>query len=192
MSLAGEKAQVPKEIADLLRSYAGNWSVEGGEGETPLKGTASFRMPPGNHCIVGTVSARIGEEPFIFSLVTGWDSSTGWCTEVGVGSDGSVYRLEWRNVSPALDEGKTVGTFGGKQFTEKARLERKSRDHLVATITDRMMGDKKLPDMTLIYRRVAKEKGKSEAKQAPQRRSLSPLPGSRAARRGLLRESRLP
>lgn len=52
-------------------------------------------------------------------------------------------------------------------FTENARLERKSKDHLVATITDRMMGDKKLPDMTLIYHRVAKEKGKSGAKQAP-------------------------
>jgi hypothetical protein len=57
-------------------------------------------MPAGKHCIIGTVSFRAEGSPMHFSLVSGWDSSTGRATEQGSGVDGGVYRLPWRKVSP--------------------------------------------------------------------------------------------
>lgn len=163
VSFAGEKAKPPKEYVELLQFYVGEWSVEGTVGETPLKGRASFRMPAGNFCILGTVSARVGKEPLIFSLVSGWDSSTGWGTEQGVGNDGGVYRLEWRKVSATVDEGELVGTVDGKKVTEKDRLERKGDDEFVVVCTERKEGDKSLPDMTLRFHKRAREKGKRKA-----------------------------
>jgi hypothetical protein len=165
MSFAGEEPQIPKELIEQYQFYAGEWSVEGSEGDAPIKGTASFRMPAGNHCILGTESVRVGNERTTCSFVTGWDSSTGWDTEQGVGSDGSVYRLEWRRVSPTVDEGTLVGTLNGKKVTGKARTERKGENEVVFVMSERKMGDESLPDLRIVYRRVAKEKGKGKAKK---------------------------
>lgn len=145
-----------------MQFYVGEWTVEGTMGDTPLKGRASFRMPAGNYCILGTVTTRAGKEPYSFSLVSGWDSSTKWSTEQGIGHDGSLYRLEWRKVSATVDAGQLVGTVNGKKCSERDRLERKGDAEFVVVMTERMEGEKKLPDVTLVYHRVPKEKGKAK------------------------------
>lgn len=165
VTFAAENAKVPKELTRLMADYAGNWSITGTVGDKPFTGKASMRIAAGRHCITGTVSLVIDEKPVTFSVVSGWDSSTGWITEQGLVSDGTVYRLPWRSVSPNVDEGELVGTLRGMKVTEKDRLERKGKDDFVVVCTERMEGDEKLPDMTFIYHRVAGEKGKSRDKK---------------------------
>ena len=165
VSFAGENAGPPKEVSDVLAFYAGDWTVEGTVGDTPYKGKASFRIPAGKHCIIGTVSVRLEGKPMDFSLVSGWDSSTGWLTEQGSGADGTVYRLPWRKVSPNVDEGELLGTLNGMKVTEKDRLERKGKDEFSVVCTERTEGEKKLPNMTFEYHRVIKEKAKKETKK---------------------------
>ena len=131
--------------------------------DTEYQGRASFRMPPGKHCIMGTVSMRCETDSVTFSLVSAWDSSTGWFTEQGAGADGTIYRLPWKKVSPTLEEGELIGTFNGMPVTEKDRLERKGKDDFVVVCTERTEGDKKLPDMTLTYHRMPKEAAKKKA-----------------------------
>lgn len=162
VSFAGEKAKVPKEIVELLKYYVGNWTVEGTEGDKPLKGKGTFRLSPGEHCTLGTVSIRVGKEPMLFSLVTGWDSSTGWLTEQGSGHDGTVYRLVWRKVSATEDDGVLTGSVNGKECMEKNHLERKGEDEFAVVCTDRKVGKESLPDLTLVYHRVVKEKRKAK------------------------------
>ena len=98
-----------------------------------------------------------------FSLVSGWDSSTGWATEQGSGVDGGVYRLPWRKVSPNVDEGELTGTVNGVKITEKDRLERKGKDEFVVVCTERKEGEESLPDQTFIYHRIVREKGAKKA-----------------------------
>ena len=154
------KSKVPPELTKNLAFYVGNWSVEGKLGDAPMKGKASFRMPAGDHCIVGTVSFEANGEMYHFSLVSGWDSSTGWFTEQGAASDGGLYALRWRKVSPTVEEGDLVGTLDGKPMTEKDRLERKGEDDYMVTCTERKAGDEKLPDQTFVFHRMPREKGK--------------------------------
>jgi hypothetical protein len=71
------KPKMPPELAKVMASYVGDWSVEGKLGDAAIKGKASFHMPPGEHCIVGTVSFEVNGELTHFSVVSGWDSSTG-------------------------------------------------------------------------------------------------------------------
>ena len=78
---AADKPQVPPELAKVMEYYVGTWSVSGALGDAPIKGRAAFRMPAGKHCFVGTVSYRTKQERMQFSLVAGWDSSTGWYTD---------------------------------------------------------------------------------------------------------------
>ncbi len=157
---AANKAQMPPEAVRVLAYYVGSWSVEGTVGDKPLKGTGRFDMPEGQYCVIGSVSFAVDGQTERFSIVSGWDSSTGWLTEQGVGSDGGVYSLRWKNVSAAVDEGELVGTVGGKQFTEKDRVERKGDGEFVVTCTERKLGDEVLPDWTLVYRKMAAEKVK--------------------------------
>ena len=155
----------PDDLAKVMSYYVGSWSVEGTMGDTPFKGRAYFRMPVGNHCTMGTVSFRAEKELISFSLVSGWDSSTGWVTEQGSGSDGTVYTLQWRKVSETVDEGEVVGTLNGKKVTEKNRLERKGKDDYVVVCTERTEGDKSMPDITFKFHRRPKEKSKQKAKK---------------------------
>ena len=98
-SSSADTPQPPKELLKVLRYYTGNWSVTGSLGDAAIKGKASFRMPAGKHCIVGTVSFEAQGQPMHISLVSGWDSSTEWYTEQGLVSDGTVYAMKWRRVS---------------------------------------------------------------------------------------------
>ena len=163
---AGEKAQAPKELVEQYQFYSGDWTIEGTEGDTPIKGKASMRVPAGmESCLLGTESVRVGNEQTTGSFVTGWDSSTGWDTEQGIGSDGSVYRLKWHNVSATVDEGEMAGTVNGKKTSGKARTERKGENEVVFVMTERKMGDESLPDLRIVYRRVAKERDKGKAEK---------------------------
>jgi hypothetical protein len=162
VSFAAEKAKVPEEVVKVLTQDVGEWTVEGKEGDAPLKGKAVFRMAPGTYCILGTVSFQVKGEQNSFSLVSGWDSSTGWITEQGVASDGVIYTLKWRKASATVNEGELVGTIDGKKTTEKDRLERKSADEAVVTCTERKIGDESLPDLTLIYHRVPRDRAKGK------------------------------
>jgi hypothetical protein len=155
--------QIPEELAKLLNYYVGQWTVSGKLGDTPIIGKASFRMPPGGHCLLGTVSFEANGETTHFSLVTAWDSSTDWVTEQGAGSDGSIYQLKWRKVSETVQEGDLVGTLQGKRASEKNWLERKGDNECVVVCTERMAGDERLPDLTLEYTRVPRERGKRKA-----------------------------
>lgn len=162
---AVEKAAPPKEVVAVLEFYAGNWSVTGMVGNAPLKGTASFRMPAGRHCVLGTVNCRSEQGPFTFSLVSGWDSSTGWYTEQGSGADGGVYSVAWSKVSENVDEGLQVEAFEGKKVTSKLRLERKGKDSFVVVCSERKGDNETLPPLTLVYQRAAKENRKPEKKE---------------------------
>lgn len=162
VSFAAEKMKVPDEVLKVLTNSVGEWTVEGKEGDAPLKGKASFRMPPGKYCVVGTASIELKGEQFSFNFVSGWDVSTGWITEQGAQSDGSMYSIKWRKVSSTVDEGELIGTLGEKKMTEKDRVERKGANEFVVTCTDRKIGDEKLPDLTLIFHRVVREKAKAK------------------------------
>lgn len=164
-SLAEEKVGPPKELVEVLQFYVGDWSVTGSLGEDPLKGKASFRMPAGNHCTIGTVNSRSKDGPIIFSLVCGWDSSTGWYTEQGLAVDGGVYSVFWSRVSDTTDAGKQVETFEGKKVTGELTMERKSEDEFVVTCTERIAGNERLPDLKFVYHRETKEKAKLKAKR---------------------------
>lgn len=165
-TFAGEEPQVPKELIEQYQFYPGEWSIEGSEGDTAIKGKASIRIPAAmKHCLIGTESVRVGDKQATCCFVTGWDSSTGWDTEQGVGSDGSVYRLKWRRVSATVDEGQFVGTVNGKQVTGKARAERKGENEIVFVMTERKLGDESLPDMRIVYRRITKDTSKTKAKE---------------------------
>ena len=69
ISFADEKPAPPKELVKVLEYYVGNWAITGSLGDIALKGKASFRMPAGKHCIIGTVNCRGKDGPFIFSLL---------------------------------------------------------------------------------------------------------------------------
>lgn len=158
VSFAEEPPKVPEDVVKTLQYYVGEWSVEATIGDKQLKGKANFRTPRGKHCIVGSVSLGPKDEPFDFSLVSGWDLSTGWLTEQGLGVDGGTYTLKWRKASETVDEGELVGTLGDKKATETDRLERKSDNEYVVTCTQRKTGDKSQPDMKLIFHRVLRDK----------------------------------
>lgn len=160
LSVAAENTEPPKEVVQVLKFYAGQWSVDGKIGDTRYKGRALLRMPPGNHCIIGTVTMRSREDSFSFSIVTGWDSSTGWVTEQGAGMDGMIYRLPWKRVSPRVYKGNAVGTANGKRYTEQDTIEHKGEDHFVVVCTKRKLGDKELPDVTFKYHRKQAQKSK--------------------------------
>ena len=64
---------------------------------------------------MGTVSFRMQGEQQHFSLVSGWDSSTGWATEQGIESTGEIYTVRWAKMSATVDEGESVGTAEGKK-----------------------------------------------------------------------------
>lgn len=164
-SFADEKASPPKELVEVLEFYVGDWSVTGSIGEDPLTGKASFGMPAGKHCIIGTVNCQSKEGPIIFSLVSGWDSSTGWYTEQGLGSDGGVYSVIWSKVSDTVDSGRQVETFDGKKMVSTLKLERKGKDDLVVVCTERTAGDETFPDLKLVYHRVTKEEANPKAKE---------------------------
>jgi hypothetical protein len=165
MSLSAEETGPPKEVVEIIKFYDGNWSVEGNEGDKPLRGKASFRVPAGSHCLIGTVNARVGKEPLIFSLVTAWDSTTGWYTEQGAGHDGTIYGIKWHKAAATVDEGRLTGTVDGKKYTENVRLERKGKDGLVIVCTERVVGDERLPDLRLVYQRIVKEKRRPKPKK---------------------------
>jgi hypothetical protein len=165
LSLSAEETKPPKDVVEIIEFYDGNWSVEGNEGDKPLRGKASFRVPAGSHCLIGTVNARVGEEPLIFSLVSAWDSTTGWYTEQGAGHDGTVYRIEWQKAAAKVDEGQLTGTVDGKKYTENVRLERKGQNDFVVDCTERVVGDERLPDLRLVYQRIVKEKRRPKPKK---------------------------
>jgi hypothetical protein len=162
---AGEEAKPPTEVVEALQFYVGNWSVEGSLGDESFKGKAVFRMPRGKHCHIGTVSYRTKEGRQHFSLICGWDSTTGWCTELGVGADGGVYQLPWRKVSAMVEEGELTETVDGKRGVAKVRLEKKGPNNVVVTCTERKLGDEKRPDLTFVYQRVVKEEAERKAKR---------------------------
>lgn len=158
VSFAEEPPKVPEDVVKTLRYYVGEWNVEATIGDKQLKGKANFRMPRGKHCIVGSVSFGPDDELIAFSLVSGWDISTGWTTEQGSGNDGSIYTLKWRKASETVDEGELVGTLGDKKMIETDRLERKGENEYVVTCTQRKTGDESQPDMILIFHRVLRDK----------------------------------
>jgi hypothetical protein len=165
LSVAEEKAAPPKELVEVLEFYVGDWSVTGSLGGERLKGKASFRMPAGKHCTLGTVNCRSKDGPIIFSLVSGWDSSTGWYTEQGLAVDGGVYSVFWSRVSDTTDAGKQVETFEGRKVTAVLTMERKSEDEFVVTCAERTAGDEKLPDLKFVYHRETKDKAKPKARK---------------------------
>ena len=165
ITLADEKPAPPNELVKVLEYYVGNWAITGSLGDIALKGKASFRMPAGKHCIIGTVNCRGKDGPFIFSLVSGWDSSTGWYTEQGLGADGGVYSVIWHKVSETVDAGEQTEMFEGKKVASKVKLERKGKDDLVVVCTERTAGDETFPDLKLVYHRVTKEEAKPKAKK---------------------------
>ena len=164
LSYGGEKqAGVPKEVTEDLQFYVGFWSIEGKLGNAPFKGRAFFRMPAGDYCIIGTVSYRVEKRRESFSLVSGWDSSTGWQTEQGLSNDGGTYKVHWKKVSPTASEGKATGMLEGKKTTAKVRIEKKGKDRFVITVTKGTKGDESLPDFTYTAQRVI-GKGKKAKK----------------------------
>jgi hypothetical protein len=74
--------------------------------------------------------------------------------------------MKWRKVSLTEDAGELVGTFNGKKVTEKDKLVRKGDDDFVVICTDRTEGDKRLPDMTFLYKRLPREKAKRKAEKS--------------------------
>jgi hypothetical protein len=163
VSFAEDEAKIPEDLAKVMKFYVGNWTLEGSVGDAPLKGRAVFRMPPSEHCILGTVSYRCKGERSTFSLVSGWDSSTGWSTEQGVDASGEVYKIKWRKVSDTEEEGELVGSSQGQAVSQKTRLERKGDNVVVVSCTERKTGDEVEPDVTFVYRRVTEEDKKPKA-----------------------------
>ncbi|MEK6249712.1 MAG: hypothetical protein N2C12_16130, partial [Planctomycetales bacterium] len=143
-----------------LQFYVGSWSIEGKLGDAPFKGRASFRMPVGNYCTIGTVSYRGENRLESFSWVGGWDSSTGWVTEQGVGSDGGTYTIPWKKASPTVNEGALTGMLDGKKTTATVRVEKTGKDEFRITVTDQTEGDESRPDFSYTARRVVREKKK--------------------------------
>ena len=50
-------------------------------------------------------------------------------------------------------------------MTEKDRVDRKGDDEVVVTCTERKVGDESMPDLTLVYHRVAQERAKHKARE---------------------------
>jgi hypothetical protein len=163
VSFAADETQIPEDLVKVLNYYVGNWAVEGKIGDSPLKGKAVFRMSPGKHCILGSCSVQAEGQRIHFSLVSGWDSSTGWSTEQGLESDGGIYTLKWRKVSATVDEGELVGTANGQPTSEFDRLERKGDNEFSVTCTKRKRNGEAQPDITFVYHRVIREKKEAKS-----------------------------
>jgi hypothetical protein len=114
-------------------------------------------MPVGNYCHIGTVSYRVEKQLESFSLVCGWDSSTGWQTELGIGSDGGTYTIPWKKASPTVYEGELTGMLDGKKTTAKVRVEKTGKDEFRIAVTDQTEGDESRPDFIYTARRVVRE-----------------------------------
>ncbi len=142
----------PTEITSFMNLLIGNWSVEGTIGDTAVKGRSRMELSPDGHCLLGTVSIDVSGELFHVNMVSGWDSSTGWLTEQGIGSDGMVYTLPWQKVSETVSEGSMEGTVDGTKVTAKNRIEKKPSGEVVFTSTQRTAGSEAQPDLKLVFR----------------------------------------
>ena len=71
--------------------------------------------------------------------------------------------MKWRKVSDTVEEGNLVGTLNGKKMTEKNRVERKNENEFVVSCTERKVGDESLPDLTIVYKRIPRQKAKRKA-----------------------------
>ncbi len=147
-------SSIPEEVAEVIQSSVGTWSVEIHTGDTTAKGKATIQLAPGGHCVVASLLAT-NESNFPSStFLSGWDSSTRGFADQGLSSEGEVWTTRWSVRSKELCEGEYCGTVDGKKTTSKVTMERTSHDQIVVTVSERMKDSESLPDLRIEYRRL--------------------------------------
>lgn len=155
---AQPQTDMPPEVRKEVNYYVGNWTVEGTADGSAIRGKLSSKLSRGKHCILGDWSAKVGETPVHFALVSGWDSSTGWLTEQGIDSTGEVYTIRYRKKSPTVTEGEYTGTLAGRKLTGKVRIEKQGPTRFTLSVTEAKAGDERRPDWVLRYSKVIKQR----------------------------------
>jgi hypothetical protein len=155
---AEEASQVPSNIQSLFQQVVGNWTIESTESGETSAGKFSLRMAPGGFSVFGTAVVRSGNERSWVNLVTAWDSSTGGFTEQAVRSDGMISTVRLTETRDNVWEGRREATVDGKALIGHMRFEVKGPNEMFTEITERKLGDESLPDRTIEFTRIVKEK----------------------------------
>jgi hypothetical protein len=153
-----ETSPIPKDLIEDMKSATGTWAVEITSGGKTQKGKAVIRLTPDGQCMIANVTVKSGGTKTSYNFLSGWDSSTGGFTDQGINSEGEVWTTRWSGLSSTVSEGEHVGTLGGKKTKAKVKMERKSPDEIVVTISERTKGEETMPDTTILYRRMPERK----------------------------------
>jgi hypothetical protein len=155
---ASRPSEIPQELIEDMKASVGRYSVEVTTGDTTMKGRATIRLSGGGHGIIVSIWLQDGDARIYYDFVSGWDSSTGGFTDQAVSSQGEISTTRWKRISSTESEGVNEGTADGLKTRAKAKMERKSPDEVVVSITERMRGEKEIPDMKIRYRRIPERK----------------------------------
>ena len=162
VSYGQSQGRAPTEVQQELEYFVGDWVLEGSVEKQPIKGKASFHWGPGKYCLLGSVEFVQGDTPQSFCLVAGWDSSTGWYTEQGVASDGTVYTLRWKRKDANTSEGEETSTLAGKSATAHYVAEKQRPDKFTARRIPKAGSEE--TEWTLRYTRAVATPARSTSK----------------------------
>jgi hypothetical protein len=156
-SVAGQAVEpnIPKDVLASMDYYVGKWKGEGTDDGEVLRIQFTTRWAPGKHCTIMNMRSKTPDGVVLGTLVSGWDALNKEVVDVSYMSDGSRSVERWKIVSPKVEEATSTGVNAdGKPTDSKFRIEKRSPDELVLTITNRVEGDEKKPDLVIKYVRV--------------------------------------
>jgi hypothetical protein len=148
-------AQLPEDGRKALAYFVGHWTYEADGGK--YSGTWSAKWSPDESCLLGHVAGTGPDGPRKMTFMTGWDSAKSQLVEVRFSDDGghSLSRIKIESDQVVL--GERTGSRDGKAYLSRTRLD-KERNKFTTTISDRVVGGTKLPDLVIVHQRVADKK----------------------------------
>lgn len=151
-------AQLPEDGRKVLDYYVGTWQYEWTvEGET-YRGTWSAKWSPNESCLLSHWSSRGPDGPVKGTKITGWDTANRQSVDLEFTNNGEHVLSRYTIQSDKVEIGEGTGsTSDGKVSRSKLRVD-KERDKFTWTVADRIEGDKRMPDLVFVFRRVADSK----------------------------------
>ena len=146
---------VPKEILTSMEYFVGKWKGEGKEGGTAVREQFTGKWSPGKHCTILNGRTRTTEGVVHVTLISGWDALNKEIVDYSYRSDGSHSVERWKIASPTVEEATSTGvSASGKPTKAVFRIEKRSQDEFLLTVTERVEGDERQPDIVIEYTRV--------------------------------------
>ena len=148
-------AQLPEDGRKVLAYYVGTWQYEWKvEGET-YRGTWSVRWSPDESCTLSHWSSKGPDGPAKGTKITGWDAAKRQSVDLDFSANGEYVLSRYTIESDKVEVGEGTGsTPDGKVSRSKLRID-KERDKFTWTVTDRIEGDERMPDLVFVFRKVA-------------------------------------